>query len=614
MKKILTLLFYTILINQLWAQNVAINNDGSQPNASAMLDIKNSNKGVLIPRVSLLSETDNTTIPNPQTSLLIYNINAALPDGDGFYFWNGAKWNKFATRSNLANLTWNVGGNAGTNTATDFIGTTDNKGLVFKTNNILSGKIEPGPNNIFFGQSAGLNITSGTNNSFYGQNAGIATTTGSGNLFAGHNAGASITTGNTNVFLGQGAGKINAISDNSVFIGNEAGFNNLASENVAIGAEALRSNTSGIKNTAIGFQNLNANTTGNSNTSIGHQSLFSNTIGTSNTAIGESAMNFNTTGAYNTAAGKSTLQANTKGSSNTAIGYYTLSENTTGIDNTATGYAAMQHNSNGDRNTATGYQAMLFNTTGYENTAMGFEALMNNTTGFYNVAVGREALVYNTNGDRNAALGTDALFNNVSGFQNTACGNSALSENLVGDYNSALGYSSGPVAGFTSLNNTTTVGYNARVSTSNTMVFGDANVDRWAFGIYTTGAQHALEVGTNNTNGNGAYLTQGGNWVNTSSRIKKEDFSDINGNDLLQKIQQLPIQKWKYKGTDEYHIGPVAEDFYELFGLGTDDKGISTVDPSGVALAAIKEQQKIIEGLKALILKLQKRIDAVEKK
>lgn len=38
---------------------------------------------------------------------------------------------------------WNLIGNSGTNTSTNFIGTTDNTGLVFKTNNITFGSITP---------------------------------------------------------------------------------------------------------------------------------------------------------------------------------------------------------------------------------------------------------------------------------------------------------------------------------------------------------------------------------------------------------------------------------------------------------------------------------------
>jgi trimeric autotransporter adhesin len=40
------------------------------------------------------------------------------------------------------------------------------------------------------------------------------------------------------------------------------------------------------------------------------------------------------------------------------------------------------------------------------------------------------------------------------------------------------------------------------------------------------------------------------------------------------------------------HIGPTAQDFKKTFGVGSDGKTISTIDPSGIALAAIKELYK----------------------
>jgi trimeric autotransporter adhesin len=580
-----------------------------------MLDIKSSNKGLLIPRVNLLSDSDILTIANPRISLLVYNTNATLTYGDGYYFWNGTVWNKFATRSNLSNLAWNVDGNTGTNATTDFIGTSDNKPLVFKTNNILSGKIDPVPNNTFFGQSAGLNITNGNNNSFFGQNTGVSTTTGSGNLFVGHNAGTSNTAGSTNVFLGQGAGKNNTSGSKNIFIGEDAGFNSSSTfGNTAVGTNALYSNTNGTDNTTVGYQAMYSNTIGSFNNAYGYQALFSNINGDFNVAIGNKSLYFNTSGKVNTAVGYWSLFNNSIGWHNVGVGYGTLYRNTAGSNNVAIGAYALHDNTTGDYNAAFGDSAMFNNTTGYQNSAFGYDALQSNKTGFYNAAFGRTALYNNTNGDRNAAFGVDALRENVSGFQNTACGNSALKENLVGDYNSALGYFSGPDVGLTSLNNTTAIGYNAKVSTSNTMAFGDAAVDRWAFGITTTNANHALEVGVNATDGNGAYLTQGGTWTNTSDMNKKEDFSEIIGNELLQKISQLSIQRWKYKGTNEYHIGPTAQEFYTLFNVGTDDKGISTVDPAGIALAAIKEQQRLIEKQNELILQLEKRIEVLERK
>jgi hypothetical protein len=55
------------------------------PDPSSALDVTSSDKGVLVPRISLLSTADNTTITSPQTSLLIYNTATALDVTPGYY-------------------------------------------------------------------------------------------------------------------------------------------------------------------------------------------------------------------------------------------------------------------------------------------------------------------------------------------------------------------------------------------------------------------------------------------------------------------------------------------------------------------------------------------------
>jgi hypothetical protein len=421
---LMALLCHEILYAQ---QNVGIGTNA--PNASSLLELKSSNKGLLVPRVNLISETDVTTIINPEISLLIYNTNNTLPEGEGFYFWVGAKWSKLATKANVTNLAWSIAGNASTNTATDFIGTIDDKALVFKTNNIESGKIDPTLKNVFFGRSAGISTLFGSENSSFGHEAG------SGNTFG--------------------------------------------DRNTAIGSFALQDNTFGSDNIAIGVSALRNNEAGNENTAVGVRSLSSLTL----------------------------LNA---------------------------------------RNTALGYQA------------------------------GKDLL-----GEENTVIGANAEVRISNGVP---------------------------------ISNSTAIGAGAEVSANETMSFGNHFVKQWVFATTEAGSGHAMEVGTAITNGNGAYLTAGGVWTNTSDVNKKENFTDLNANELLQKISRLNIQRWRYKGSNEYHIGPTSQDFYKAFGVGTDDKGISTIDPSGIALAAIKEQLRIIEDLNKKILQLQKRMETLEKK
>nr|NQU92337.1 hypothetical protein [Bacteroidota bacterium] len=90
------LLRYTLLLcialflgTDMYSQNVAINADGSDPDASAMLDIKAENMGILIPRV-----TEANRPSSPATGLLIYQTDGAT----GFYFYDGSNW-KLITHS-----------------------------------------------------------------------------------------------------------------------------------------------------------------------------------------------------------------------------------------------------------------------------------------------------------------------------------------------------------------------------------------------------------------------------------------------------------------------------------------------------------------------------------
>jgi hypothetical protein len=82
----------------------------------------------------------------------------------------------------------------------------------------------------------------------------------------------------------------------------------------------------------------------------------------------------------------------------------------------------------------------------------------------------------------------------------------------------------------------------------------------------------------------------GGAWSTISDRNSKEEFSAIDGREVLDRLASIPIQTWKYKSQDASvrHIGPVAQDFAAAFRVGEDEKHISTVDADGVALAAIQ--------------------------
>lgn len=136
--KILAIGFFMFIFFNMNAQNIGVNSTGSIPDVSAGFDVDFTNKGLLIPRIALTGVNDAVTIATPATSLLIYNTNAALPDGVGYYYNSGTTaapvWLRLTTGA--PSNDWTILGNAGTNPATNFLGTTDAQDFLIKTNNI----------------------------------------------------------------------------------------------------------------------------------------------------------------------------------------------------------------------------------------------------------------------------------------------------------------------------------------------------------------------------------------------------------------------------------------------------------------------------------------------
>lgn len=85
MKKIFSLTFSLICLSLISkAQNIAINTDGSVADASSILDVKSTTKGMLVPR---MTTTQRTAITTPATGLLVFDT-----DTKSFWFYNGAAW------------------------------------------------------------------------------------------------------------------------------------------------------------------------------------------------------------------------------------------------------------------------------------------------------------------------------------------------------------------------------------------------------------------------------------------------------------------------------------------------------------------------------------------
>ena len=386
-KKLLGVSLSLLVSISLLSQGIGIGT--TTPDISAALDVTAINKGVLIPRMNTSSIL---AIPTPARGLLVYDsltnqlmVNTGRP--------TAPVWQPVASNNSGS---WSLTGNSGTNPANQFVGTTDNRQLRFRVNNIQAGELHPVTGNIFWGLRAGQ----------------------------------SNTTGFSNVAIGAEALKSNTDASNLVAIGDSALFHNGENStvdflegiaNTAIGSKTLFANTNGSFNTAVGNNALRSNIGGRFNTATGSGSLSQNTMGEFNTASGVSSLTFNTTGVLNTATGFESLRANTSGFANTAYGSVSLRANTTGGDNVAIGFATLNFNVSGDSNTAVGSRSLIFNT-GRHNTGTGANAVFSTTTGNANTGVGTNSMYSNTTGSRNTAVGTEALFSNLNGNSNTAVG------------------------------------------------------------------------------------------------------------------------------------------------------------------------------------------------
>ena len=109
----------------------------------------------------------------------------------------------------------------------------------------------------------------------------------------------------------------------------------------------------------------------------------------------------------------------------------------------------------------------------------------------------------------------------------------------------------------------------------------------------------------------GAFCT-GSVWTNACDKNLKEDFVAVNEIEILEKVADLPITTWRYKGDDKVHVGPTAQDFRAAFGLGENDKSIGTVDADGVSLAAIKGLNSKLEAKETEIADLKSRLEKIE--
>jgi len=130
----------------------------NSPDTSSQLDMNDSDRGLLINRVTLSATNVAAPVTTPATGLLVYNT-ATSGSGNtavspGFYYWDGTRWVALdGTNGN----DWSIDGNNGTNSTNNFLGTIDNVNLILRTNNtermrlLNDGRVTVNNNNPFVG-------------------------------------------------------------------------------------------------------------------------------------------------------------------------------------------------------------------------------------------------------------------------------------------------------------------------------------------------------------------------------------------------------------------------------------------------------------------------------
>jgi hypothetical protein len=471
--------------------------------------------------------------------------------------WNGTQWGPASAPGGSSDA-WALTGNGGTNPSTNFLGTTDGQPLVIRVGN----------QETFRFNAPGTSAPAWSIHRGGGNQRGLHAV----DLQSSRTAATQVASGEYSVIAG---GRNNTASGGSSVVG--GGADNTASGVGSFvgggkGNQAIENGSfvgSGGFNTASGVLSFVGG--GYENTASGGRSFVGG--GEGNTASGE--LSFVGSGYRNTASGDTSFVGG--GHLNTASGRYSVVVG--GLRDTARGNWSFV--GGGWVNTARG--ELSFVGGGWENTASGFGSFVGG-------------------GSVNTASGVASFVG--GGWVNTASGNYSVVGG--GRDNTASGQYSAVIGGYSNTANADFVlvfGYDVdpTVNESNRVYLFDG--PNYGFLVVNReDGDYPIHVGTNGNNGNGAYLSGGGTWTNASTRTKKDRFVQLDRMEVLGKIRQLPVEGWFYKGTQEYHIGPYAEDFHDAFGTGVLDgpdarTSLAALDVAGVALVGVQALAERVDRL-----------------
>ncbi len=313
-------------------------------------------------------------------------------------------------------------------------------------------------------------------------------------------------------------------------------------------------------------------------------------------ASGAISLYYNTGGSFNTAVGFGTLFKNTTGTDNCAYGALALHENLTGNENVAFGRMSMMNSTSGSNNTAFGSYTLYINSAGYDNTAIGMMSLYNNKIGSRNTAIGSYSLQNNKKSHYNVAIGYNSCLNDTSGFFQLNIGNLIYGTDVDGTGNTI---------------STGNIGIGVQYPQERLHVDGKIRMDYISGVSWTTYVDGSYDYNFDYNGTLKAWIDDAdGSYHSVSDKQLKAGISPINN--MLTTIVVLQPVTYYMKGDDTQteKIGMIAQDVEKYFPQAVSEKnGTKTLNYAVfgmLAIEALKEQQKEIDGLKQRLEKLEK--------
>ncbi len=250
--------------------------------------------------------------------------------------------------------------------------------------------------------------------------------------------------------------------------------------------------------------------------------------------------------------------------------------------------------------------------------------LSNQATDRYStVGGGRANLAGNMNDDVE-----DARYATVSGGQDNIAGGlgaavgGGLENTASGDFATVMAGFSNEAAGDYSF----AAGRRAKIDPTHdgALVYADSNDFDFnssaanEFAVRSTGGvRFVTGIDTAGNSIAGVRLAAGGNsWQSLSDRQAKANVTPVDGDEILARLATVPISSWNYKTQQPTirHIGPMAQDLYDAFGVGEDNRYINTVDADGLALVAIQGLYQLAQEQKTQITAQQQQMTLLEAK